>query len=129
MVGRLLQEPAGGALGHVGGDVAADRFGDPAAITRYLGQIDDLSTALMERADRMVGSAAASYRSLIEGVIVYPVPAYKKLDMEIRGYLAALVQNPGHAPNRRLCGFMAVAEDRYTPKPRPLFAFWPRAAA
>ena len=92
----------------------------PAAIARYLGQIDDLSAALTSRVDLTIGSAAAAFRSLIESVIVHPVPPLAKLDLEIRGYLAVLVQDPDHPPNRRLCGFEAVAEEGLEPPTRGL---------
>ena len=92
----------------------------PATIARYLGQIDELSAALSARADLTSGSAAASFRSLIESVVVYPVPARAKLDLEIRGYLAALTRNPSHAPNRRLCGSALVAEEGLEPPTRGL---------
>ncbi len=92
----------------------------PTAIARYLGQIDNLSAALSADADLTIGKAAASFRSLIESVIVHPVPARAKLDLEIRGYLANLIQDPGHAPNRRLCGFAVVAEEGLEPPTRGL---------
>jgi hypothetical protein len=41
-------------------------------------------------------------RSLIECVIVHPVPPRAPLDIELRGYLAALIEAPNLPPQSRL---------------------------
>ena len=101
----------------------------PAAVARYLAQVEDLAGVLAASGDLSTGSAAASFREIVESVIVHPVPARASLEIEVRGFLAALTNDRGMKPACRLSGDQVVAEDRYTPKPRPLFAFWPRAAA
>ena len=73
----------------------------PTAITRYLSEVERLADAL-SREGSAAGSAAELVRSLIERVIVHPVPTRAPLDVEVRGYLAHLLDAPGFAPNGRL---------------------------
>jgi site-specific DNA recombinase len=92
----------------------------PAAVTRYLDQIEQLSATLARRGDIRSGSAAAWFRSLVESVTVHPVPARAPLDVEVRGYLAELVREPRLPPTGRYSGIEVVAEEGLEPPTRGL---------
>jgi site-specific DNA recombinase len=72
----------------------------PAALDRYLGDIETLQ-ATLERDREISGSAHAQLRSLVQSVVVHPVPAGAPLDIEITGYLANLLHAPQLPPNGR----------------------------
>ena len=73
----------------------------PAAITRYLDVVDQLASSLRAGAGGVAGKDGEHLRTLIERVIVHPVPARAPLDIEIRGYLAHLLNAPQIPPNGR----------------------------
>ena len=100
-----------------GSDVVAIH---PAAVQRYLGQIEELSTVLASGGDLSASSPAGVVRSLIESVVVHPTVGRNKLDVEIRGYLARLTQDPGHPPHKRLYWGVMVAEEGLEPPTRGL---------
>ena len=100
----------------------------PAAVSRYVKQIEDLSTELTAGADLSTGTAAGVFRSLVESVTVHPVPPRAPLDIEIRGYLTTLTNDPAMAPSARVYGLALVAEDRYRRQPTlatPMFLLRP----
>lgn len=97
----------------------------PAAVSRYLAQIEALSEALTSGADIRAGSSAAWFRSLVERVIVHPTPPRQPLDIECRGYMAELTQAPMMAPSGRHSGFEMVAEARYRREPTMSAAVFP----
>jgi site-specific DNA recombinase len=75
----------------------------PGATARYLEQIENLAEALKAGLGRPA-SSADWFRSLIDKVIVHPVPARAVLDIEVRGYMAQLIGEPRLLPNRRFSG-------------------------
>ena len=77
----------------------------PAAIERYLGQIELLAGELLAQGKIAPGTPAHIFRQLIETVVVHPVPARTLLDIELRGRLAALLGNEKLAPQGRYSGF------------------------
>lgn len=83
----------------------------PAAIARYLGQIEELSATLNAGVDIAAGGAAANFRSLVQSVIVHPVPPKSPLQIEIRGYLAELTRDSSLKPACHLSGYLVVAEE------------------
>lgn len=92
----------------------------PAALAHYRAAIADLGAAL--DADGM-DRARAALRTLIERVIVHPVPKGATPSLEVHGPLDALLLAPS-AP-RHLSGGVMVAADSYRQDPRrikPLFA-------
>lgn len=92
----------------------------PAAITRYLAQIEGLSNALTVGGDISVGSPAKAFRELVESVVVYPVAPREPLQIEIKGYLAELTDDRGLKPACRLSGGSVVAEEGLEPPTRGL---------
>ena len=66
------------------------------------------------------GSAASAFRNLVESVTVHPVDARAPLDIEIRGYLAELTNEPGLKPSGHHSGFAVVAEEGLEPPTRGL---------
>jgi site-specific DNA recombinase len=92
----------------------------PAAVARYLEQIEALSTALAADGAVKPGSSAAWFRSLVERVIVHPTEPRKPLDIELRGYLSELTKEPRLAPSGRHSGFEVVAEEGLEPPTRGL---------
>ena len=109
----LCRRAFGGALGIP----ERDRGWPAEADARYLAQIEDLSSAL-KGAGKM-RQLADAFRALVETVTVRPVPARAPLDLEVRGYLAALTQAQ-LPPNARLCGLSMVAEEGLEPPTRGL---------
>ena len=91
----------------------------PAAVTTYLAQIDALSESLREGRDADQ-QFDRSFRALVHSVTVHPVPAKAPLDIEVRGYLAALTNDPRMQPSYRVCGFEVVAEEGLEPPTRGL---------
>lgn len=77
----------------------------PAALERYLGQIETLSAELKAQGTIAPGSPAAIFRELVEAVVVHPVPPRTRLDVELRGHLSALIGNGNLAPHGRYSGF------------------------
>ncbi len=55
----------------------------------------------------------------MERVIVHPVPAFARLDIEVKGYLAALTEAP-LPPSLRSSGLSVVAEEGLEPPTRGL---------
>ena len=74
----------------------------PNAVERYLEAVENLSAALAPASNNRLPPAAQVMRSLIECVIVHPVPPRAPLDIELRGYLAALIEAPNLPPQSRL---------------------------
>lgn len=74
----------------------------PAALERYLGQIETLSSELKGKGTIAPGTPAAIFRELVEAVIVHPVPPRTRLDVELRGRLSALIGNDNLAPYGRI---------------------------
>ena len=70
--------------------------------------------------DISTGSAAVSFREIVESVIVHPVPARATLEIEVRGFLAALTNDRGMKPACRLSGGQMVAEEGLEPPTRGL---------
>ncbi len=87
----------------------------PAAVARYLAQVEDLSSVLAASGDISAGSAAASFREIVESVIVHPVPARAPLEIEVRGFLAAVTNDRGMKPACRVSGYQVVAEEGSAP--------------
>ncbi|MCS0501424.1 recombinase family protein [Ancylobacter mangrovi] len=87
----------------------------PAAVSRYLGQVENLSRALTEAGAIRRGSSADAFRSLAESVIVHPTEPRTPLDVELRGYLAELTKSPTFPPNGRHSGFVLVAGEGLEP--------------
>ena len=92
----------------------------PAAVGRYLGQIEILAGALAARSSVREGTPAAAFRALVERVTVHPVAARAPLDVELRGYLAELVKEPRLPPSGRYSGSAVVAEEGLEPPTRGL---------
>jgi hypothetical protein len=74
----------------------------PAAVARYLEQIENLSEVLQKGLSLGPGSSAHWFRSLVERVVVHPVLPRAPLDIEVRGYMAELLAEPRFPPNGRL---------------------------
>ena len=94
-------------------------------MARYLAQIDDLSATLQRGGYIAGGTAAKTFRELVQSVVVHPVSPKAPLQIEVRGYLAELTRDEGMKPSCRLSGYSVVAEDRYGHKPHmvgPLFS-------
>ena len=87
----------------------------PMAIARYLDMIEELSTSLQSGADIRIGPEAERFRALVNSVIVHPVPPRTPLDIELRGYLAELAQEPKFPPHGRYSGSTMVAEEGLEP--------------
>ena len=81
-------------------------------------RMSDIETlqATLERDREISGSAHAQLRSLVQSVVVHPVPAGAPLDIEITGYLANLLHAPQLPPNGRYrAGGTMVAEGGLEP--------------
>jgi site-specific DNA recombinase len=74
----------------------------PAAVARYLEQIENLSEVLQKGLSLGPDSSAHWFRSLVERVVVHPVLPRAPLDIEVRGYMAELLAEPSFPPNGRL---------------------------
>jgi site-specific DNA recombinase len=68
----------------------------PAALSRYLADIDTLHTHL---ASGDAKASAKHLRTLVKSVIVHPVAPGEPMDIEITGYLASLLHAPQMPPN------------------------------
>lgn len=66
----------------------------PAAIDRYLGQMEILADAVRARPRSVGDSAAGAFRELVEAVVVHPVPPRAELDIEIAGNIRLLLGQP-----------------------------------
>jgi DNA invertase Pin-like site-specific DNA recombinase len=73
----------------------------PAAVNRYLRVVGQLASSLRSGSGGPIGKDGDHLRTLIERVIVHPVPTRAPLDIEIRGYLAQLLDAPQIPPNGR----------------------------
>ena len=76
----------------------------PSAMARYLEQIEKLAQSLKAGLREPSGSSAMWFRSLVERVIVHPIPPRAALDIEVRGYMAGLMAEPRLSPNGRFVG-------------------------
>ncbi len=93
----------------------------PAAVARYLAQIERLNNAVNK--ELMAGesqSEVRDFRALVESVIVYEVPPGATLDVEIRGRLAELTGNRTFPPQIRMSGGMLVAAEGFEPPTKGL---------
>ena len=87
----------------------------PAAVRRYLEQIEQLSMDLQSAAGFQSIPSAEWFRSLVERVIVHPTPARAPLDIELRGHLSSLLSIPNMAPKARHSGGPLVAGEGLEP--------------
>lgn len=98
----------------------------PAAANRYLKLIADLGQSFA--AGRATGASglpggitsSEALRELLDRVIIHPTAPRAPIDVEIRGRLAALMQAPALAPNRRVMGGAVVAADGFEPPTKGL---------
>jgi hypothetical protein len=74
----------------------------PAAVARYLEQIENLSKVLQNGLSLGPSSSAHWFRSLVERVVVHPVLPRAPLDIEVRGYMVELLAEPRFPPHGRL---------------------------
>lgn len=82
----------------------------PAALDRALKQLDGLAAEL--GGDAGDASLAAAFRALVETVVVHPTAPRAPLDIEVTGWLGALLDAPQLPPAGRYDGIMTVAEAR-----------------
>jgi site-specific DNA recombinase len=92
----------------------------PVALARYLDQIEHLSAELAAGGDLRADPCSTWFRDLVESVIVHPVASKAPLDIELRGYLAQLTEEPRFPPSRRFGGLALVAEEGLEPPTRGL---------
>jgi hypothetical protein len=94
----------------------------PAAIERYLGQVEALASELRATGTIAAGSPSAIFRELVDAVVVHAVPARSPLHIELRGHLSALLGDPKLAPHGRYSGFERAlsGRGRETPVERSL---------
>jgi site-specific DNA recombinase len=73
----------------------------PAAVTRYLGAIDDLATTLSRRLVEGDEEVASALRELISGVVIHPA-GKEEPKIEVTGRLAQLTSAPDLFPQQTL---------------------------
>lgn len=96
-------------------DLGADVIAlHPAAVSRYLAQVETLSRTLRDGMTIAGSRESAAFRELVEAVVVMPQPARAPIVVDLRGRLGALLRTDRLPPAGRYGAGSMVAEVRFS---------------